>query len=66
MTPYTFPALARGSGPAPVLPAPVSPALAETGLGWQHGVFAAGLAYTDEYGAQQEVHTGWLTMKFEF
>ena len=23
-------------------------------------------AYIGEYGAQQEVHTGWLTMKFEF
>ncbi|EGW51619.1 hypothetical protein HMPREF1022_01420 [Desulfovibrio sp. 6_1_46AFAA] len=40
--------------------------LAEAGLEWQYGGFAVGLAYTGEYGAQQEVHTGWLTMKFEF
>lgn len=40
--------------------------LAEAGLEWQYGGFAAGLAYTCEYGAQQEVHSGWLTMKFEF
>lgn len=40
--------------------------LAEAGLEWQYGGFSAGLAYIGEYGAQQEVHTSWLTMKFEF
>ncbi len=40
--------------------------LAEAGLEWNIGGFSAGLAYTGEYGAQQEVHTGWVTMKFEF
>lgn len=43
-----------------------STALAEAGLEWRIGGFAAGLTYSGEYGSTQKTHTGWLTMKFEF
>ncbi len=41
-------------------------ALAEAGLAWQRGNTTLGFTYTGDYGSDQRVHAGWLTLKVAF
>ncbi len=41
-------------------------ALAEAGLAWQRGNTTLGFTYTGDYGSDQRVHAGWLTVKMAF
>ncbi len=41
-------------------------ALAEAGLSWQRGNTTLGFTYTGDYGSDQRVHAGWLTLKVAF